>query len=84
MYIAYNFILFFCALCFLLKKDKLITVAAISLIGIMSFNLIFEARARYVIIYVPIFIVLAVISLSNVSSAITRRIPDSAKTKSVL
>lgn len=42
------------------KKD--IIVISLSLIGIIMFNLMFEARARYMILYVPFFIMAAMVS----------------------
>lgn len=45
------------------QKEKLIII--LSLIGIIIFNLMFEARARYIILYVPFFIMATMLSLQN-------------------
>lgn len=68
------FTLFMSGLCFVLKKDKLLTIIVTSLVGIIIFNFLFEARARYVMIYVPVFIFLAMVSLSHVTEAIVKKI----------
>lgn len=58
-------VIFFCCFCVFLEKNKMLTAAALSLIGIVLFVSMFEARARYVLIYVPIFIVLAMLNLNE-------------------
>ena len=59
--------------CFILKKDKFTLTICSSLIGIIIFNFLFEARARYVMIYVPIFIILGVCSLEKINSLLQRK-----------
>jgi len=49
--------------CFVLKKDKLGSLLVISLLGIMVFTYMFEARARYLILYVPFWIIVSCIVL---------------------
>ncbi len=44
------------------KEDKLITTLVLSLIGIILFTYLTEARARYLILYVPFFIIAAIIT----------------------
>ena len=68
------FTLLMSGLCFILKKDKFLTTIATSLVGIIMFNFLFEARARYVMIYVPIFIFLAMISLRHITEVIAKKI----------
>lgn len=53
-------ILFFAMLSGFFCKEKKITVVMISIIGLTLFELIFEARARYLFAYVPLYIILAV------------------------
>ncbi len=47
----------------LLKKDERHLIPVVSVIGIILFNLLFEARARYLIVYAPMIIVVAVLCL---------------------
>lgn len=54
------FIVMSTAIRFLRKEMRGITILRLSVIGIILFILLFEARARYSINYVPIFIVLSV------------------------
>ena len=46
------------------RKEELVII--LSLVGIIVFNYMFEARARYIMIYVPIFILAALISLKEI------------------
>lgn len=46
------------------KKDEEIFVQIIC-IGIILFNMIFEARARYLFAYVPYFVLLATLSFND-------------------
>ena len=50
------------------KKTYLISIAMLSIIGLTMFELIFEARARYLFIYVPIYIILAMIGVDELIS----------------
>lgn len=52
----------------LLKKivGKEEFVIVLSLIGIIGFNFMFEARARYIILYVPFFLVAALFCVKNI------------------
>lgn len=49
-------------LAFIRKEDKLNTTLVLSLVGIILFNYLTEARARYLILYVPFFIIAAIIT----------------------
>lgn len=51
------------------KKEKIdvITVMMLGIIGITAFVMLFEARARYLYTFVPLYIMLAVLSFSNIS-----------------
>lgn len=53
-------VLFFAMLSGFFSKDKRITVVMVSIIGLTLFELLFEARARYLFAYVPLYIILAV------------------------
>lgn len=48
------------------ELDKRIVVLMMSLVGLTIFEMIFEARARYLYIYSPIFIVLSTLGLKNI------------------
>ena len=52
------------------RKDAAIYVLFLSLIGIALFELLFEARARYIFTYVPIYILLACGSAEQVQKRI--------------
>lgn len=49
-----------------LKPDYRLLVLMLALIGLTMFELIFEARARYLYIYSPIYIALSVVGLKNI------------------
>ena len=66
-------VLFLSGLCLWAKKDKVMTVIVVSLIGIILFNYLFEARARYVMIYAPIFICAAMIALKQIAAMIGKK-----------
>ncbi len=61
-------------LCIFVKRDKFITVVVMSLIGIILFNFLFEARARYVLIYVPLFICTATLVIKQIAEFTFQRI----------
>ena len=63
-------VLLLSGMCFFVKKDKVMTIIVVSLIGIILFNFLFEARARYVMIYVPVFICAAIITLKQIAARI--------------
>ena len=54
-------------------KDKYKATLAISLAGIIVFNLLFEARARYLLIYVPLFVIMAICSLDNIYTLVKEK-----------
>ena len=55
-----------------IKKGKDELVIALSLLGIMLFNLTFEARARYLMLYVPFFIIAACIVINNLDARLSK------------
>lgn len=56
------------------KKDdsRVVSVVYLSLIGLFIFESIFEARARYLYTYVPIFIIAACIGLENIMNKLKK------------
>ncbi len=57
-------------------------VLYISLIGLFLFVTLFEARARYLFCYAPIFVICAVIGYSNLKNSLYARFNRSSKTSS--
>lgn len=47
-------------------QDKRVATLILSIIGLTMFELIFEARARYLFAYAPVYILLAVIGIKNI------------------
>lgn len=47
------------------KRNKITEVISLSLTGIIIFNFTFEARARYLVLYVPFFIIAGCIALQE-------------------
>lgn len=47
-------------------KSTKISIVILSIIGLFIFEILFEARSRYIFIYVPLYIFLGVIGLKNV------------------
>ena len=45
----------------------------LSVVGIVCFNMLFEARARYIYVMVPVMIVLAVVTLSLLAQSCALR-----------
>ena len=45
----------------------------LAVIGLTLFELLFEARARYIYIYVPIYCILASIGFENIKNVIRER-----------
>lgn len=61
----------------IINKDKKNAALALSLFGIIIFNLMFEARARYLLIYVPLFVIMAVDVLKCVYNKVELKRADS-------
>ncbi len=55
------------------------TVMRLSLLALFAFLLLFEARSRYLYLYVPFFVLLASISLETASTSSKAALPRSAK-----
>ncbi len=58
------------SLCAFIKKSKLNTALTTAAIGMFLFVLIFEARARYLIVFIPVFIIIAISGLEWLGSVI--------------
>lgn len=65
------------------KRRKELSVLLLSLIGIMMFQLLFEARARYLYLYVPIFIIVGTYG-GQQWTAVLKEIVTRYKTKEVI
>ena len=55
-------------------KSTKISIVILSIIGLFIFEILFEARSRYIFIYVPLYIFLGVIGLKNVLSFLVVKI----------
>ncbi len=66
------FVLFGCIFIYKKKLSLQESVLQLSLIGIFVFVMIFEARARYVFCFAPMFIVCAMLGYHNLTNIITR------------
>ena len=52
------------------RKEKEVAVIMLSVIGLTVFELLFEARARYLYTYTPFYILLAAIGIQHFRSAL--------------
>lgn len=59
-------ILFLMLFCYSNKNSKEILLIQLSLVGLFLFEILFEARSRYLFIYVPYFIMLAIFGINKV------------------
>ncbi len=50
------------------KKDTYVTMPALSLIGIIMFLLMWEARSRYILNFLPVFVLMAVSGIKSIFS----------------
>ena len=60
------FILLLLLFCYSKKNNREILVIQLSLIGLFLFEILFEARSRYLFIYVPYFIILAILTINKI------------------
>jgi len=73
-------ILFFDIFAFMKLRDKNeIQVMKIAIIGLTIFELLFEARARYLFLYVPFYILLAVIGFKNIVNCFNKKLGNGEK-----
>ena len=64
------------------RKDRTETSVMISIIGIIIFCLLFEARARYLILYVPFFIIGASVCLNGITERVAAVFHDFDRSRS--
>lgn len=55
------------------EKNKENFVIVLSLVGIVIFTFLFEARARYLILYVPFFVIAAMLGINKTITFINRQ-----------
>lgn len=55
------------------NADKETSFIMLALLGLTAFQLIFEARARYLFIYVPFYIILASVGIASLSDSLRAR-----------
>ena len=60
--------------CAVFVKEERLAVVMLSLIGITLFEMLFEARARYLYCYAPVYILMASIGLNRVRAWAADRI----------
>lgn len=68
-------------------KDSKFTKVAIIILGILGlyiFETMFEARSRYIFVYVPLYIFIGVIGIKNVLNWTSRRIKCMKNRKNVI
>ena len=58
------------------KTDQIKAVVYITILGIFAFTHLFEARGRYLLTYVPFFVMAAVFALRNIEYLITKHLVD--------
>lgn len=62
------------------KRDRRITVLMLAILGLTLFETLFEARARYLFAYAPVYIFLAVVGLSRIEIFFSKLKNKSKKT----
>ena len=66
------------------SKSRKIAIIILALIGLFLFETIFEARSRYIFVYVPLYIFAGVIGIKNVLNWTSRRIKCIKNRKNVI
>ena len=66
------------------SKSRKIAIIILALIGLFLFETIFEARSRYIFVYVPLYIFAGVIGIKNVLNWTSRRIKCMKNRKNVI
>ena len=66
------------------SKSRKIAIIILALIGLFFFETIFEARSRYIFVYVPLYIFIGVIGIKNVLNWTSRRIKCMKNRKNVI
>lgn len=66
------------------SKSRKIAIIILALSGLFLFETIFEARSRYIFVYVPLYIFIGVIGIKNVLNWTSRRIKCMKNRKNVI
>ena len=66
------------------SKSRKIAIIILALMGLFLFETIFEARSRYIFVYVPLYIFIGVIGIKNVLNWTSRRIKCMKNRKNVI
>ena len=66
------------------SKSRKIAIIILALIGLFLFETIFEARSRYIFVYVPLYIFIGVIGIKNVLNWTSRKIKCMKNRKNVI
>ena len=66
------------------SKSRKIAIIILALIGLFLFETIFEARSRYIFVYVPLYIFIGVIGIKNVLNWTCRKIKCMKNRKNVI
>ena len=66
------------------SKSRKIAIIILALIGLFLFETIFEARARYIFVYVPLYIFIGVIGIKNTLNWTCRKIKCMKNRKNVI
>lgn len=66
------------------SKSRKIPIIILALMGLFLFETIFEARSRYIFVYVPLYIFIGVIGIKNVLNWICRKIKCIKNRKNVI
>jgi len=63
------------------EEDDIYSVLYLSLLGLFLFEMLFEARARYLYTYVPLFIIVGSMGMNDLSQFMNQLIPKKDKPK---
>lgn len=66
------------------SKSTKAVIVILGVIGLYIFETIFEARSRYIFVYVPLYILIGVMGIKNTINWISRKIKDMKKRKNVI
>lgn len=66
------------------SKSRKIAIIILALIGLFLFETIFEARSRYIFVYVPLYIFIGVIGIKNIVNWTSRKIKCMKNRKNVI
>ena len=65
-----------------IRNYKLLVIP-LSIIGITIFLLLFESRARYLLLYAPFYIILFVIGMNNIINMVNIKLENNSKIQEV-